>query len=667
MTHSGPPEPSTRRELRDATVASTTPTVGDATAGSAAAAPASPTGTEPSPGGGRRAAMIGGLAALGLGAVALAQTLVPRADTGPVLAEADTATALRRRRLSARTATAAPSPTATPGPVPTPTPTPVTPSPGAPTRPGSGSPSQPDAGSRPGAGAPQSPRSYAGAVDRDASYADLAAGESPALTGTNPRLAAGRTYGPLNLPIADTAAARRHVLRRATASSGEAAVRAVEQVGLDTWLNQQLDPGLADPSETTIRSWYPLAYADISRTRSAVRRFAWDGMFETAQAALARLAFSERQVFEQVVDVMANLLHVTTPSDGLWSNAADYHMTVIRAHAYGSFRDMLLAAGRHPAMLAYLDNTASVNGRLNENYGRELLELHTVGVGGGYTEDDVTASATILSGRRINTDTGQFQYEPRHHITGPVTVLDFRDDNADAARGLEVGDAYLRYLSTHPATAATVARKLAVRFVSDTPDPALVERLAQVYLDEDTALLPVLRELFRSPEFWSTTGAKIRRPLEDIVGTVRAAGISAASTNRKAVEGLYWVMTAVGQPPMGWSPPDGYPDVASAWMSASQLIARWNFHRSLVNGWVADLEPHRDFLAAITPAVGTGVDEWIDAAFAAVVGGQTPDDVRAASHGFLGTRAGDDVTDDLVHLAPHYAALLFNSPSFAIR
>lgn len=519
-----------------------------------------------------------------------------------------------------------------------------------------------------GGGAPMRPLELIEVADRDDSFSAPFVEQHPIVSGTDPQLPAGRTAGPITMPIADSPAARRHLVHRAAYGVGAGAEADIERAGgLEAWLGQQLDPSATDDAESTIRGWFPLAFADIPTTRGSVERYSWDGMIQVPQATLARQLFGSRQVYEQVVDVLSNYVHVTVPFDGGWDNAADYQNTVIRANAFGSFRDLLLAAGRHPAMLQYLNNVDSVDGEINENYGRELLELHTVGVGGGYTEDDVKASAVIMSGRRIDWETGAFVYEARHHVTRPVRVLDCADDNASAAAGLELGDRYLSYLATHPSTARMLARKLAVRFISDTPSEATVEHLAEVYLANDTQVLPVVTELFRTTEFWTTAGAKIRRPLEDAVATVRSVGATHATSNAPAVTDLYWLLRRVGHAPLAWAPPNGYPDVASAWMSASQLIQRWNLHRGIVHGWRDGLEPSAAFNTAIMPVHGESVDEWVTRLCALTIGAEPTEQLRSGAAALLG-RAGFESTDTSVDkMAGHLAALLYNSPSFAIR
>lgn len=609
---------------------------------------------------GRRALTVGALAALGLGAVGVAQAFIPRpGQASPGVPNTSGGVTSTTGSSSVGTK---PTPSGTPSPTPTATPTPTPAPPPEQDAPGVGGQGGPT-----GPGAPDRPSDLAPSPDRDSSYASEGAAQHPSMTGRDPQLPAGRTYGSMDLPVADTPEARRHLLTRAGLAVGSAAEEQVAAMGLDAWLGQQLDPEMPDSATDAIRSWYPLAYADIPTTRSSIEKYAWDAMMDVTPAVLARSMFSERQIFEQVVDVMANMLHVTTPAGMVWDNAGDYHMSVIRAHAFGNFRDMLLASGRHPAMLRYLDNVASVRGEVNENYGRELLELHTVGVDGGYTEADVLASAKILSGRRVDGDTGAFSYQPKHHVVGPVAVLDFTAENADADAGLELGDDYLRYLATHPSTARSIARKFAVRFIADTPPDAIVDRLAQVYLDNDTSLLAVLVELFRSEEFWTTTEAKIRRPLEDVVGSVRAMGITPETASRDAIKALYWMLNRMGHAPLGWGPPNGYPDVAAAWMSASQMIARWNFHTALVNGWYDDLEPAPELLTAFTPQGGTPVDEWIDTVSTLILGVPANESQRDAAYAFLGVASGDVTSSDSLWLMPYFVAMLLNSPTFAIR
>lgn len=508
------------------------------------------------------------------------------------------------------------------------------------------------------------PRLGASAVDRDDSYA-AGGGRIPA-SGEYPFAPAVGPAGPIGLPVADTPEARAHLVNRAGLGVGAAILAEVERVGIEQWLGDQLSPAtIADPGGDRVAAWFPLSAASITTVRSSIERHSWGAMMQVARAQLGRQLFSSRQLYEVVVDVFHNLLHVSVPSDALWDNAADYSQQVIRANALGRFADMLHAAARHPAMLHFLDNAASTKAHVNENYGRELLELHTVGVASGYTEDDVVAAARMLSGRRVGQD-GQFRFEPRDHATGAIRVLGFEHANASETDGLAAGDALLDYLAHHRSTARTVARKLAVRFVSDAPDPAFVERLADVYLDSDTAIVPVIVAIFRSPEFWGATGTKIRRPMEDFVGTCRALGVRPEHATREGVEGMFERLRRLGHAPLAWSPPNGYPDVAAAWSSASQMIARWNTHRALAGGYVNGLPVSSDVLASLSPRPGDTNANWMRHIATTLLAAEPSDSTIEGLLAFLDRPAGAAATAD-AGLTTHLAALVFDSPSYLIR
>ncbi|MGL4744815.1 MAG: DUF1800 family protein, partial [Dermatophilaceae bacterium] len=359
-----------------------------------------------------------------------------------------------------------------------------------------------------------------------------------------------------------------HLLSRATFGPRPSDHADVRARGIDAWLERQLAPRqIPDPGGDAVLGAHPLALAPIATVLRAVSvtMDATQPPLELAKATLGLQIFSSRQLFEVVVDVFSNLLHVTSPSDDVWATTPNYAASVIRAHAFGKYSDMLRAAMRHPAMLLYLDNNQSTRDRINENLGRELLELHSVGVASGYTENDVLNSARILTGRGVHFRASwEFRWTAKDHYTGPVRVLGFAHPGGATADGLAVGDAYLSYLARHPSTAQTVARKLAVRFVSDNPPQSLVDRLAATYLSNDTAIVPVLRVLFRSSEFWSAPQAKTRRPLEDAVGAFRAVDAVVSADTTKGLTSLYRLLQKVGHHPFAWGPPDGYPDVYSA-------------------------------------------------------------------------------------------------------
>ncbi len=459
-------------------------------------------------------------------------------------------------------------------------------------------PSLNDPDPRPAGDPVRSPADANGFADRDESYASaqvpterIASTEVSAAKRVFPtagEAAAATTVAtPTLLDASDPAV---HLLRRTTFGPTPALVDEVHAAGVDGWLAAQLDPaGIPDDEADAVVARLPLAMLDQAGVRATLPRGKWTAAMEYSQATVARQVWSRRQLLEVMTDFWANHLNVTTPGDASWDTSASYHDGVIRHHALGSFADMLVAAMRHPAMLRYLTNVGSTKDAVNENLGRELLELHTVGVASGYDEEDVRNSAYILTGRTVLPDdapgAGGFVYDPGLHWTGPVSVLDFTHPNATPEGGLDVGDAYLRHLAAHEATAQAIARKLAVRFVSDRPPPELVERLATAYLDGGTAVVPVLDMLFRSAEFWEAVGQKVRRPHEDMVATARVLGLRPAAGDDPQVQPLVWWSNRMGQQPLAWPAPNGYPEVHAAWRSAGGRLMAWNYHAGLVQGW----------------------------------------------------------------------------------
>ncbi|MBT0772708.1 DUF1800 domain-containing protein [Kineosporia sp. J2-2] len=376
------------------------------------------------------------------------------------------------------------------------------------------------------------------------------------------------------------------LLRRATYGPTPALLAEAQKLGRRAWLERQLAPHTIRDAlaEATLKR-FPRVGWSISRVREeyAADFGSWDVMVELTRATIVRAVWSERQLFELMVEFWSNHLNVTCPSGDVWDSRADYDR-VIRAHALGRFADLLVAASLHPAMQAYLDNQSSTKDHPNENQGRELLELHTVGVDAGYDESDVRDSARILTG--FGTDgSGEATYRTARHWVGPVRVLGFHDTNDSAAGGKEVAVRYLEYLARHESTARQIATKLCRRFVADEPSSSLISRLAATYLAHDTAVVPVLRELFSSKEFNASTGQKLRRPYEDMVATVRVLGLKPDTSGTEGIENLHWMILDMGHSPLSWGPPNGYPDVASAWQSPAGTLLRWNAHLNIAARW----------------------------------------------------------------------------------
>lgn len=312
---------------------------------------------------------------------------------------------------------------------------------------------------------------------------------------------------------------------------------------------------------------------------------------------LTRDIYSNAQLQEVMTDFWMNHFNVfLRKNEATPYYLVSYERDVIRPLALGKFEDLLEATAHSPAMMLYLDNAQSIGPHsmaaeraemaaarrpgnqkktregLNENYARELMELHTVGVNGGYTQADVTEVARILTGWTVERPQrgGGFQFDPNRHEPGTKKALGekFKD------HGEEEGRELLHYLATRPATAQFISRKLAVRFVSDDPPQSLVDRMADTYLSSGGDISAVLRTLYHSPEFWSNEiyRAKVKTPLEFVVSALRASNANIQNLRPVANE-----LRSLGMPLYGCVPPTGYNWQASAWVSTGALVDRMNF------------------------------------------------------------------------------------------
>jgi uncharacterized protein (DUF1800 family) len=286
-----------------------------------------------------------------------------------------------------------------------------------------------------------------------------------------------------------------------------------------------------------------------------------------SEAALAsEIGFAERLVW-----FWSN--HFCISANKIQSMSGAYEREAIRPHVLGRFNDLLQAAEGHPAMLFYLDNLGSMGANsiaginrsrgLNENFAREIMELHTLGVRSGYTQDDVISFANVLTGWTLippGNDPergGEFTFNPRLHEPGGQTVLGKLYDQ----EGVEQGRAVLRDLAAHPATATHVATKLARHFIAEMPPPSLVEQMATTFRDTDGDLKEVAKTMVSAPEAWSEPPSKLKRPGEWVVGMVRATGITQVDPTRLTA-GQELLGEALWRPPA----PKGYPDDEASWI-----------------------------------------------------------------------------------------------------
>lgn len=393
------------------------------------------------------------------------------------------------------------------------------------------------------------------------------------------------TGGPALLPSPD-----RHLVTRFSGGLTPALATEVRNAGGGrAWFERQLDPASIDDSAVAaIDTWWPDLAKDpatLWQRQIANVRGGWEVMFDYQRWVLMRRMRSRRQVLETMTAFWENHFNVTANGDNAFVHRVGYGDT-IRRHALGRFSDLLRAAVTHPAMLIYLDNAISTKAHPNENLGRELLELHTVGRG-NYDEDDVKDSARILTGWRVDVrNTWNGYYSATDHWTGAVSVMGFSDANS-APDGRPLTDRYLGYLARHPATAQRVARRLATKLVQDDPSPALVDRLAATYLAKDTDISAVLRDLIATPEFAAAEGRKVRDAFEDVVATHRALAVSVRQPTGvdSAANAMLWKANKMGGMPLAWPRPDGHPIANPAWCSSSRVLASLELHWEMSGGY----------------------------------------------------------------------------------
>lgn len=369
---------------------------------------------------------------------------------------------------------------------------------------------------------------------------------------------------------------------------------AASSAGYEAWVEYQLAPEAIDVSqlEATIASSLPTVAQTNGQILEAVQ--AGGNQFlavsQLTTATILRQVYSGRQLFEVMVEFWTNHFNVNVldAASRYYKNVDDRE--VIRRHAMGKFGDLLKANARSPAMLYYLDNYLNVAAGPQENYARELLELHTLGVDGGYTEEDVKAIARAFTGWTFTPYRPQsgfndvvFTFNRAVHDLGAKRVLGV---NMPANRGIEDGDQVLDILINHPSTARFIATKLVRRFVGDAPPSSLVDRVAATYRDSGGDIKSMLRTILLSNEFRTSADRKLKRPVEYVVSSLRVLGANLSGNWSRTVTD---VITALGQAHFQWPPPNGYPDVGGYWISSAAMLTRWNHALALGNSALAGI------------------------------------------------------------------------------
>ena len=366
--------------------------------------------------------------------------------------------------------------------------------------------------------------------------------------------------------------------------------------------------------------------------------------YELVDATLLRAVFSKKQLVELLADFWHNHFNIFFWQDDGVPLLVSYNRDVLRRHMLGNFRQMLEAVASHPSMLYYLNQNNSSDAGPNENFARELFELHTLGaenylgvrdpntvekdangIAIGYVDNDVYEAARCLTGWRIDDDLGEWEegvgitgnfiyYKPWHDRFNKLVLGKYIPaDQPDMQDGKDVLD----LLAAHPGTARHIARKLCRRFIADLPPDSVVEKVAAVFTefrDAPDQLKRVMEVLFLSDEFKQSWGQKIKRPLEACISTLRSLN----SDFTRVPGGVPWMLSLMGQPLFERRSPDGYPDVKEVWANSMSLLYRWNFAVGVAENWLNDddkgLTLHTDLLNQTPAEIRTAeslADFWI--------------------------------------------------------
>jgi uncharacterized protein (DUF1800 family) len=348
--------------------------------------------------------------------------------------------------------------------------------------------------------------------------------------------------------------------------------------------------------------------ADKEAARKALNERGNKLAYEAIRGELLRATYSPAQLQEQMVWFWLNHFSVHQYKANLRWLVADYADHAIRPHALGHFKDLVLATLEHPAMLQYLDNNQNAAGHVNENYARELMELHTLGVNSGYSQQDVQQLARILTGSGINVGPapklkpewqklyrreGAFEFNPARHDFSDKVLLGRRI----AGSGFAEVDAAVTLIVSQPACGRFISRQLAQYFVADNPPPALVERMAQAFQRTDGDIAAVLREMFLAPEMDASLGRKFKDPTRFVISAVRFAYDGRTITNTRPM--FNW-LNGLGEAPFGRQTPDGYPLTEVSWASSGQMSRRFEIARAIGSGNAGLFDAEEGAAAAAT-------------------------------------------------------------------
>ncbi|MFV0317888.1 MAG: DUF1800 domain-containing protein, partial [Microthrixaceae bacterium] len=438
---------------------------------------------------------------------------------------------------------------------------------------------------------------------------------------------------------------------------------------LESWLNEQLNPGaLNDSHLAPMLAPWPRPLQSALQLKDAGQT--WKIPQELAAHESIRRCWSKRQLHELVRDFWHDHFNVWVNHTPAQWHMPDFDRKVIATHTFGRFSDMLPAVASHPAMLHFLDQASSRadGGRTpNENFARELMELHTVGSDGGYDEDDIKAVAHLFSGwSTVDNNAGGFSFKGWRHNIGPMANRTVLGWTPGGLTGEAAGRAFLNHLANHPATARRVCHKLAVRLIGEhvgRNDP-IIDRAVATWHATGTRIPDVIRTLVLSSEFANSAGARVRRPASLLTQMVRALGIQWQTPSNP--DNFVWrnwsTLAQLGNANHDWAAPNGYPDANGAWLSVGALVSRWNMAVWFAYGSIDGLP--FDAKATMAWASSGKWGEWLDVIASRFTGAPWPPGLKESVLREFGVTAGTTFRSWDHWSAPKVITTLLQTPGF---
>lgn len=401
----------------------------------------------------------------------------------------------------------------------------------------------------------------------------------------------------------------------------------LNNLGLASWVDWQLDPKLAEGYECTSKL---VGYKSLDMSVDQVSRFgpyikdSWLVGQELSETTIIRRLYSNRQLYEMLVEHFNDYLHIALHS--AWQSRMAFDRDVIRANILGTYPDMLVASSIHPAMLDYLNGNDNTKDAPNENYGRELQELHTITSSAGYRQPDVVNAARVFSGISWDYTANVLVVDPDQHWSGPVSVFGWANANMSSDPKVihKVTESLVRYLAMRPETARAFSTRLARRFICDSPPASLIDRMAEQYLQTGGDIPSVVKTMAMSSEFSANGGQKVKRPMEHFGSVVRMLKLKLGSAiqpgdstrpddyfHDSVMPNVTYYLTAQGHEPMAWPFPNGFPDRSEPWTSLNGQVRRWNFGAALAHGWNAQdfgIPDYDQMLSGVPAEPGVVVD-----------------------------------------------------------